>query len=228
VKVRDTWYSAASWGNVITEALRYGTHCKGSHSVTCTPTRLSTNGMNHSCLAEAGSRGMEAESTQLAGCIPRWCTVRRWSPVQVLTGSDVDLTNMLTTALCDQTNKCCVRQSAAVGCVCVVCACVCVCGLWCVVRSYIQRGKVSRLSVMSWMWCWRNVVRTILSTRWKLCSALRQYYSLATSIVSETSRTSYCCFCHPLVSSKCRCVDLGGWWKLWKKPALFAAWQYGR
>jgi len=29
------------------KALRYGTRCKGSHSATCTPTRLSTNDMNH-------------------------------------------------------------------------------------------------------------------------------------------------------------------------------------
>jgi len=31
----------------IAEALRYGTHCKGSQSVICTPSRLSANGMNH-------------------------------------------------------------------------------------------------------------------------------------------------------------------------------------
>jgi len=38
VKARDTWYSASLWGNLITGALRYGTHCKGSHGVTCQAT----------------------------------------------------------------------------------------------------------------------------------------------------------------------------------------------
>jgi len=49
VTVNYTCYSASGflWGNLITEALRYGTRCKGSYNVTCIPTRSSANGMNH-------------------------------------------------------------------------------------------------------------------------------------------------------------------------------------
>jgi len=36
------------------EALRYGTHCKGFQSLTCTPMHLSANSMNHAFPAEAG------------------------------------------------------------------------------------------------------------------------------------------------------------------------------
>jgi len=62
-------YSASLWGNLITEALRYGTRCQGSHSFTRTPTCLSANGMNHVIAfpAEAGPdftdpEGWKAES----------------------------------------------------------------------------------------------------------------------------------------------------------------------
>jgi len=43
-------------GNLITEALRYGTCCKGSRGITCTSTRLFANGVNHAFAfpAEAG------------------------------------------------------------------------------------------------------------------------------------------------------------------------------
>jgi len=50
VKVADAWYSTSSWGNPITEALRYGTRCQGITQFYLPPTHLSTNGMNQTCL----------------------------------------------------------------------------------------------------------------------------------------------------------------------------------
>jgi len=37
LKVEDTWYSVSSWGNLITEALRYGTRCQGIMQLNCHP-----------------------------------------------------------------------------------------------------------------------------------------------------------------------------------------------
>jgi len=50
VKAETTWYSVSLWGNLITEAVRYGTRCQGwGPGITqfyLSPTRLSTSGMN--------------------------------------------------------------------------------------------------------------------------------------------------------------------------------------
>jgi len=54
------------WGNLITEALRYDTRCKGSHGVTSTPTLLSGNGKKDAFVfpAEAGPHFTDPEGTE--------------------------------------------------------------------------------------------------------------------------------------------------------------------
>jgi len=50
VKVDDSGYSVSLWANPITEELRYGTHFQGITQFYLPLMRLSTNGMNHTCL----------------------------------------------------------------------------------------------------------------------------------------------------------------------------------
>jgi len=50
VKVEHTWYSASLWANLITETFRYSTRFQCITQFYLLPTRLSTNGMNHTCL----------------------------------------------------------------------------------------------------------------------------------------------------------------------------------
>jgi len=56
------------------EALRYGTHCKGSHSCTCIPAHLSVNSMNHAVAFtfEAGPHFAEGWKADLDGWLHTW------------------------------------------------------------------------------------------------------------------------------------------------------------